>query len=158
MLTRAEVARKLGKSVGGVRYLEGKILHPRRNVDGVWQFDSLEVERLAAQHDDSVPIDPSPGKLAARACQLFRSGKSVVDVVIELEQPFEVVQSLHRAFNQDSAGIHIPQEIAERIAAICELDTVTPEIVVQVLEEQRRKLAELSALRHGARIKVAPRS
>jgi hypothetical protein len=157
-LTRAEVARKLGKSVGGVRYLEGKTLHPRQDADGVWRFDLSEVEPLVAQGEDAAPSDLSPGKLAARACQLFRDGKSVVDVVIALEQPFEIVQTLYRAFTQDSGGMRVPEEIVQRIAAICEIDKVTPEIVVQVLEEQRRKLTELSALKHGARIKCEPRS
>src|SRR5882724_9701417 len=72
--TRAAVARRLGKSVGGVRFQEGKALHPWQDADGVWRFDPAEVEALAARLEARARIDTptelSPGKLAARACQL----------------------------------------------------------------------------------------
>ena len=152
--TRAAVARRLGKSVGGVRFQEGKALHPWQDADGVWRFDPAEVEALAAQLEARARIDTptelSPGKLAARACQLFRDGKSVVDVVIALEQPFDVVQPLYRAFIEDSRAMHVPAAMVERIATACEVDQLTPEIVLQELEANSRKLAELSASRHGA--------
>jgi hypothetical protein len=48
MLTRAQVARRLGKSIATVRRLEGDQLHPRRDDAGVYRFDSAEVDRLAA--------------------------------------------------------------------------------------------------------------
>src|SRR6266540_2598720 len=149
MLTRAVVARRLGISVGGVRYHEGKALHPRQDADGVWRFDASEVEALASQLRDSSTIELSPGKLAARACQLFRDGKSVVDVVIALQQPFEVVQPLYRAFLDDTGGMHVPGPIVERMAVVCEVDKLTPELALQTLEENSRKLAALSGARHG---------
>jgi hypothetical protein len=49
MLTRAQVARRLGKSIATVRRLEGEQLHPTRDAAGIHQFDAAEVERLAAQ-------------------------------------------------------------------------------------------------------------
>jgi hypothetical protein len=48
MLTRAQVARRLGKSIATVRRLEGSQLHPRRDASGVFRFDEAEVSRLAA--------------------------------------------------------------------------------------------------------------
>jgi hypothetical protein len=91
-----------------------------------------------------------PGKLAALACQLFREGKSIVDVVIAMEQPFDVVQALNRAFAEDSAGMHLPPPFVERMAMLCEVDKLTPEILLQTLEETSRKRSELSGTRHGA--------
>lgn len=48
MLTRVQVARRLGKSIATVRRLEGSQLHPRRDASGVLRFDDAEVHRLAA--------------------------------------------------------------------------------------------------------------
>jgi len=151
MPTRAEVARRLGKSIGAVRYLEGKALHPQRDAEGVWRFDPSEIEALAP----GPTIELSPGKLAARACQLFRDGKTIVDVVIALEQPFDVVQGIHRAFAEDSGTLYVPPAVAEKMAEICEVDQATPEIVLQVLASNSRRLAELSAAKHGARLGAA---
>jgi len=47
MLTRSQVARRLGKSLATVRRLEGSSLHPRRDDNGVHWFDESEVKRLA---------------------------------------------------------------------------------------------------------------
>lgn len=46
MLTRAQVARRLGKSIATVRRLEGVALHPVIDDEGVHRFDETEVERL----------------------------------------------------------------------------------------------------------------
>jgi hypothetical protein len=47
MMTRTDVARRIGKSVATVRRLEGVELHPIVDEDGVHLFDEAEVERLA---------------------------------------------------------------------------------------------------------------
>jgi hypothetical protein len=47
MMTRGQVARRLGKSIATVRRLEGTQLHPRRDVNGILRFDPNEVERVA---------------------------------------------------------------------------------------------------------------
>jgi hypothetical protein len=47
MLSRIEVARRIGKSVATVRRLEGVELHPRRDSYRVHRFSLDEVERLA---------------------------------------------------------------------------------------------------------------
>ncbi|MGC4088728.1 MAG: hypothetical protein QM756_12685 [Polyangiaceae bacterium] len=47
MLTRSQVAGRLGKSIATVRRLEHVYLHPRRDAHGVHRFDPDEVERLA---------------------------------------------------------------------------------------------------------------
>lgn len=49
MLTRAQVARKLGRSIATVRRLEGSVLHPVRDAQGVYCFDAGEVERVARE-------------------------------------------------------------------------------------------------------------
>ena len=46
MMTRAQVAKRLGKSIATVRRLEGVALHPVVDADGVHWFDPDEVERF----------------------------------------------------------------------------------------------------------------
>jgi hypothetical protein len=48
MLTRSQVAARLGKSIATVRRLEGVHLHPTRDAAGVHRFERDEVEQLAS--------------------------------------------------------------------------------------------------------------
>jgi hypothetical protein len=59
MLTRSQVARRLGKSLATVRRLEGSSLHPSRDDNGVHWFDESEVQRLA---DNRRTTRRSPGR------------------------------------------------------------------------------------------------
>jgi hypothetical protein len=47
MLTRAQVAARLGKSIATVRRMEGIELHPRKGTDGVHRFNPVEVATVA---------------------------------------------------------------------------------------------------------------
>src|SRR4051812_35685490 len=47
MLTRSQVARRLGKSVATVRRIEGILLAPARDRRGVYRFDPADVDDLA---------------------------------------------------------------------------------------------------------------
>src|ERR1051326_2865811 len=46
MLTRRQVARRLGKSVATVRRIEGILLEPIRDRRGIYRFDPNDVEEL----------------------------------------------------------------------------------------------------------------
>jgi hypothetical protein len=54
-LTRAEVARRLGKSIATVRRLEYRVLHPARDERGVFRFDEADVEH-ARRDPDSLRV------------------------------------------------------------------------------------------------------
>ncbi len=49
MLTRGQVAKRIGKSIATVRRLEGVEFHPKRDAGGVFRFDPREVDRVAAR-------------------------------------------------------------------------------------------------------------
>src|SRR5258708_9132364 len=151
-LTRAAVAVGLGRTVCGVRHLEGTDLHPKK-VDGVWLFDAGEVENVAGRLGPGAQQNRelSPGELAARVCELFLQGKDAVDVVIALRQPFEIVLPLQRAFAQESGSLILSPKIADRLAQICDVPKVTPEALVQALEQRDRTIDELSGRLHDAR-------
>jgi hypothetical protein len=47
MMTRGQVAKRIGKSIATVRRLEGSQLHPKKDANGYMRFDPNEVERVA---------------------------------------------------------------------------------------------------------------
>src|SRR5438093_13604502 len=49
MLTRGQVAKRIGRSIATVRRIEGTLLHPQRDANGVLRFAPAEVDRLAAR-------------------------------------------------------------------------------------------------------------
>jgi hypothetical protein len=63
MLTRSQVAKRLGKSIATVRRMEGTVLHPRRDAGGVLRFDPVEVDRVAG-HSRRAGRRPSLGEIA----------------------------------------------------------------------------------------------
>jgi hypothetical protein len=149
----------MGRTVSGVRHLEGTELHPKK-VDGVWMFDAGEVEKVAGRLGLGTQQNHelSPGELAARVCELFRQGKDAVDVVIALRQPFEVVLPLQRAFAQECGSLILSPKIADRLAQICDVPKVTPEALVQALEQRDRTIDELSGRLHDARPNLSKES
>jgi hypothetical protein len=53
MLTRAQVARRLGKSIATVRRMEGVLLHPECDSNGVHQFDADDVDSIRSSRAPS---------------------------------------------------------------------------------------------------------
>jgi hypothetical protein len=113
-LTRNEAARELGVSASTVRRLEGSELHPTTEPDGTHVFDREEVRALARARA-LASADPSPGELAARACELFREGRSTIDVIIALRQPFEVVREWQRSYIAESASLFVPEPTSTKM-------------------------------------------
>jgi hypothetical protein len=60
MLTRAQVARRLGKSIATIRRLEGTHLFPSRDSRGVNQFHEDEVERFIEGSSQAAPYFEPP--------------------------------------------------------------------------------------------------
>jgi hypothetical protein len=108
LLTRAEVARKLGVGASTVRRLEGGALQPILGSDGVHRFDAGEVDAYRAvrggqRRRKNLPSKASPktapvraeGKHHARAFRLFEAGRSHAEVVIETALPSDLVRQLY---------------------------------------------------------------
>jgi hypothetical protein len=97
LLTRGQVARRLDVSIATVRRLEGTVLHPRTDEDGVRLFEAQEVERVALARSSkpmSKAATMSEGEVAAEAFKLFRQGYDLDEVVIRLKQPPRIVRQL----------------------------------------------------------------
>jgi hypothetical protein len=160
MLTRTEAARELGVSVSTVRRLERSKLHPVTESDGSHAFDAEEVRALArARADSRAPL--SLGELTARACELFREGNGVVDVVVALRQTFDTVREWESAYIAESKSLLVSEFLAYRMREtfFVEEEPFTPEGLFQLLERLTNRNLELSrrlrALAPGA-VESAP--
>jgi hypothetical protein len=96
LLTRSDVARRLGVTITTIRRFEGTSLHPRVGPDGIRLFTPDEVEHLAR----SRAVKPAPeasGEVAAEAFRLFRLGYSLEEIVMRLKQP---PATIHQLFDE----------------------------------------------------------
>jgi hypothetical protein len=96
LLTRGEVARRLGLSLSTVRRMEGVQLKPIVGERGVRYFEETEIQTVLVRvRRTRVPVDErTDGTLAAAAFTRFRNGADVVAVVTELRVAPEKIESL----------------------------------------------------------------
>ncbi len=96
LLTRGQVARRLGTSLSTVRRMEGEQLKPIIGPRGVHYFEETEIQAVfvrvrRARMPDNERAD---GTLAAAAFVLFQRGADVVAVVKELREAPEKIETL----------------------------------------------------------------
>ena len=79
MLTRGQVAKRLGKSIATVRRMEGGALHPKQDLNGIFRFDPTEVERVLRQ-----PSRASAQPAMSRRSEWFESEVATRDHSYEM--------------------------------------------------------------------------
>lgn len=96
LLTRGQVARRLGLSLSTVRRMEGIQLKPIVGERGVRYFEETEIQTVLVRvRRTRMPDDEhADGTLAAAAFTLFRNGADVVAVVTELREAPETIERL----------------------------------------------------------------
>jgi hypothetical protein len=120
-LTRHQVSTALQTSIGSVRRLEGKTLHPVRGDDGAWGFDPAEIAAIAAASKDANKsrVPPSAeAALAAEVFTLFNARRPFREVVTIVRQPPHVVRALYKEWHEDGdlwVSRHTVKEIRARI-------------------------------------------
>ena len=120
MLTRGQVARRLGVAVASVRRLEGTRLHPRRD-GAVWLFDPAEVEQLAIERAN-IPVTATrpargseDGELAAEVFALFDLRRSFSAIVRHTRQPPALIRKLHLEWRSGFGDCEGPGAHGDRI-------------------------------------------
>lgn len=109
-LTRNEVAQFTGIGISTVIAYERRgFLHPRRE----YRRDTRGAERQTALYNPSEVMElprrdratggRSAGEMTARACELFREGRTDEEVVVELRETFERIQELREKWS-DAGG------------------------------------------------------
>jgi len=88
----------------------------------------------------------SAGELAARACELFREGKSAVDVVIALRQPFDAVLEWQRSYVAASGCLFVPDAVASKMKErfFLEVEPFTSDGLYRLLERLTNRNIDLS--------------
>ena len=158
LLTRGEVARRLGLSLSTVRRMEGVQLKPIVGERGVRYFEETEIQTVLVRvRRTRVPLDEhADGTLAAAAFTRFRNGADVVAVVTELRVVPETIESLFEHWKALARNRLARRDEPHR-ACWCPGSTEphrrerAPVGGVRVQEEHR---AAVRALRAGARLLV----
>jgi hypothetical protein len=112
MLTRADVAKRIGASIATVRRFEGELLHPAEDPDGTHWFDPKEVTALAARRANegkakisnasSTKATRPRGEIAALVFERFEQRQSHAEIVMGLRVEPEIVREL---FDQWCQGL-----------------------------------------------------
>lgn len=100
MLSRREVARKLGVSTTHVIKLEGIALHPMRDARGHVQYDEDEVYRLARTWQKPTGARYAPSQLEQLADSVLRR-----DVAQCIERGYSLTQTINALSTRDSEEI-----------------------------------------------------
>jgi len=126
LLTRGQVARRLGMSLSSVRRMEGEQLKPIVDARGVHHFEETEIQavfvrvrRARAPHDDR-----ADGALAAAAFALFRSGADVIAVVKELREAPERIEALFGQWNRFRRAVLLDAKSLATIANALNADAL----------------------------------
>jgi hypothetical protein len=135
MLTRAQVAKRLGKSIATVRRMEGTALHPWRDEAGVHRFHPSEV--------DDVRQTPSETAVLRSRSEWFE------EIVVGVEKGFldEFAYSSKPSTEPPSANEHA---LRERLAA-AERQLAATDLELERADEREQALVRrISRLREAA--------
>jgi hypothetical protein len=142
MLTRADVAKRIGASVASVRRYEGELLHPVVDDDGKHWFDPKEVTALAARRANegkakirnAKPADEARtrGEIAALVFERFEQRQSHAEIVMGLRVEPETVREL---FDQWCQGLTEGQLLRRepRVARQRDIEQVTSDELGELL-------------------------
>jgi hypothetical protein len=148
-LTRSAAAAALRVSVTTVRRWEGALLHPERGPDGVHFFDLAEIEALARQRpmEDDRPKSTTAGEIAAAAFALFKRGVDARDVVIELEQPPEVIKKLQAEWYLMSDRLLVGEETVKVLDRMAGARLIEPDLLTAIYNDDHEWLRAFLAAR-----------
>ena len=104
ILTRGAVANIFGCSLSSVRRMEGEVLHPTLDADGVHRFSLLEVLQVQKQRSAKVGGATKDGERDARAFDIFCAGGGIRDVVVRLRIAADLGERLYDQWRR--AGAH----------------------------------------------------
>ena len=129
LLTRGQVARRLGMSLSSVRRMEGEQLKPIVDERGVHYFEETEIQAVFVRvRRARAPRDElASGSLAAAAFTLFRGGADVVAVVKELHEAPEAIEALFGQWKRFRGAVLLDAKTLASIANDLNADTISDE-------------------------------
>ena len=145
-MRRAQVAKRIGKSVATVRRLEGMGLFPTVDEDGTHRFDPAEVEAFAARMDRSTP--PQSAWLRAELARRAEEEADDRDHAARLERQRGDTEAFHRNSAEKRAQEQRAHEERERRAlaeARAELEAVRRDLALEVASASPRDLRRIAS-------------
>jgi len=116
LITRAEVAARLGVSTSTVRRFEGELLHPSKGADGVNRFRPEDVAAVAMTLLGQKPAKAktkasrngsgastrhrTPGEVAAEVFERLEQRQSLAEIVVGARVTPDLVRELHREWQR----------------------------------------------------------
>jgi hypothetical protein len=123
VLTRVEVARRLGLSPSTIRRMEGKVLNPVVGARGVHYFTETEIEAVFVRIRESRRGEGvrAEGRSGAEAFALFREGGDPIEAVKRLELGPDAAERLFRQWQRFGETMVIERAaVAQLEAALAE--------------------------------------
>lgn len=148
LLTRGQVARRLGLSLSTVRRMEGVQLKPIVGERGVRYFEETEIQTVLVRvRRTRMPNDErADGALAAAAFTLFRNGADVVDVVKQLREVPEKIEQLFGQWKRLRGTILLDAKILAVLAGELNASGLTDENALLSSVAEFKKGAELQCV------------
>jgi hypothetical protein len=148
LLTRGQVARRLGLSLSTVRRMEGVQLKPIVGDRGVRYFEETEIQTVLVRvRRTRMPGDErADGTLGAAAFTRFRNGADVVAVVTELREPPEKIERLFADWKRLRRTILLDAKSLAVLAAELDVSDLTDEQAVLSAVAEFKKAAEPQCL------------
>lgn len=146
-LTRGDVAAILGCSISSVRRLEGDILHPVLDADGVHRFFLLEVLQVQKTRSARAVGATQEGMRDSRAFEVFDAGGGIRDVVTQVRIPVDLAERLYEAWRRAGArDVVVTPQIRAQLESY--LGTITD---VRDLVQRAREQAAANEYLHSER-------
>ncbi|HET7543824.1 MAG TPA: hypothetical protein VFK05_28325 [Polyangiaceae bacterium] len=149
LLTRGQVARRLGTSLSTVRRMEGEQLKPIIGPRGVHYFEETEIQAVfvrvrRARMPDTEGAD---GVLAAAVFALFQRGADAVAIVKELREAPEKIEALFAHWNRLRGTILLDAKCLAAIANDLGADAPTDEKALRsAMAEFKKRNAQCCVL------------
>jgi hypothetical protein len=118
LLTRRQVGALLNASEAEIKDRHGSTLHPIKGPDGSWRYQPEEIAALLRGLAGGEPGAEANGAVCAAGFALFRDGKSLTDVVIELKQTPTVVRGLRVEYDAMAACLTLGPGSLDRLASL----------------------------------------
>ncbi|HYP97835.1 MAG TPA: hypothetical protein VER96_04120 [Polyangiaceae bacterium] len=149
LLTRGQVARRLGTSLSTVRRMEGAQLKPIIGPRGVHYFEETEIQAVfvRVRRASMLNNERADGALAAVAFALFERGTDAVAVVKELRETPEKVERLLEHWNRLRGTVLLDAKSLAAIASDLNADTLSDEnAVLSAIAEFKKHSAQCCVL------------
>lgn len=139
MLTRSQVAQRLGRSLATVRRLEGTVLHPQQDPQGVHRFDPDEVEAVASHLAETGSVWQSSNAVGTEHSHHYGTQKTVWPSSNRSASQEQLADAQHRAQRAERELRRYQERVARVFGRLgrelVEIDPDLGDLIVDAMSE-----------------------